>query len=99
MANLKKKDKQPWIVAGRTDGFGARMCALLNAMVLSKMLDVAFKFSWVAPENAPFMKENNKNLENNQVLIPYANLPLKEELFSPNFLEQYCVDDGYIGNI
>lgn len=99
MANLKKKDKQPWIVAGRTDGFGARMCALLNAMALSKMLDVAFKFSWVAPENAPFMKENNKNLENNQVLIPYANLPLKEELFSPNFLEQYCVDDGYVGNI
>ncbi|MCI5968564.1 hypothetical protein [Helicobacter sp.] len=93
------ESKKPWIVAGRTDGFGARMCAILNAMALAKLADMEFKFSWLAPKDAPFLSEFDKNLENGQVLIPFANLPLKDELFEKSFIEKYGVEDSYVGNV
>lgn len=38
-----------YIVAARTDGLGERLCALLNAMAVSKLSGLAFRFSWINP--------------------------------------------------
>ncbi len=95
---MSPKKKPMWIVAARTDGLGARMYAVLNAMVIAKLTGLEFKFAWCAPENAPYMSDLTKNLNNNQVLMPYANLPLKEQFLSADFIAKSGLDDSYIGN-
>ena len=41
--------KKAWIVAARDDGFGARLCAILNAMYLAKKVGLVFKFRYELP--------------------------------------------------
>ncbi len=77
-----------YIVAARTDGLGERLCALLNAMAVSKLSGLAFRFSWINPNEG-------KNLNNNQVLMPFANFPTKQQLFQNKFIQKYDIGDAY----
>ncbi|HEC1753593.1 TPA: hypothetical protein R1706_001490, partial [Campylobacter lari] len=38
--------KRKIILAARDDGFGERMCCLLNAMYISKKTSLKFCFTW-----------------------------------------------------
>ncbi|MBK1963770.1 capsule biosynthesis protein CapA [Campylobacter novaezeelandiae] len=74
--------KKPLIIAGRDDGFGERMRAFLNALYISKRFNLEFGFVWRDIIDA-------NNVLDDKVMIPYANLPTKEFLFSKEFIEKY----------
>ncbi|MDE6885434.1 MAG: hypothetical protein K2P17_00040 [Helicobacteraceae bacterium] len=44
-----KEQEIKYIIANRTDGFGERMSALLNAMYIAKNSSLIFKFIWQNP--------------------------------------------------
>ncbi|HEA8245317.1 TPA: capsule biosynthesis protein CapA [Campylobacter coli] len=77
---------KPLIIAGRDDGFGERMRALLNALYISKKFGFKFGFVWRDVNNV-------QNLLDGRILIPWANLPTREYLFDESFIENYYRED------
>ncbi|MCX2716507.1 hypothetical protein OQH61_02015 [Helicobacter sp. MIT 21-1697] len=73
---------EKYIVAAKPDGFGVRLCTLLNAMYLSKKTHLSFKFRWEVPRIP-----HNTTLKG--ILTPYENIPSKENLFHPDFIANY----------
>lgn len=79
-------NSKPLIIAGRDDGFGERMRALLNALYISKKFGFKFGFVWRDINNI-------QNLLDGKVLIPWANLPTREYLFDQDFIKSYYRQD------
>lgn len=69
------------IIANRFDGLGERLIALLNAMYLSNICQVNFKFIWNA------MDETNPDIAGNHIIFP--SVPIKESFFNQDFIEKY----------
>lgn len=68
--------KTGYIVANRTDGLGVRLMALLNAIALSKILNIPFKFTW----------DDNKS--NNE----FHTVSEVSEIFGTDFVEEHYID-------
>ena len=76
---------ESFIVAARNDGFGERMCAMLNAMYIAKKTGWTFKFIWQDP---PKLENNDQN-----VLLPWNDMLPQDLMFSKNFISQYATKD------
>lgn len=74
-----------FIVAARNDGFGERMCAMLNAMYIAKKTGWTFKFIWQDP---PKLENNEQN-----VLLSWNDMLPQDLMFSKNFISQYATKD------
>ncbi|PZT48817.1 hypothetical protein B6S12_01850 [Helicobacter valdiviensis] len=74
-----------YIVATRNDGFGERMCALLNAMYIAQKTGLIFKFNWdndIGPLTKKMTHESN-------VFLPTAGIQDVREVFSTQFIKKY----------
>ncbi|MCI7766324.1 MAG: hypothetical protein MSH45_07885, partial [Helicobacter sp.] len=74
------------IIAINIDGFGARFAAIINAIRISKSMDLEFCFTWES-------RGGNKDL--------FHTVEDREKIFDQDFIERYCLDniDGIqIGN-
>ena len=76
---------ESFIVAARNDGFGERMCAMLNAMYIAKKTGWTFKFIWQDP---PKLENNDQN-----VLLPWNDMLPQDLMFSKNFISQHATKD------
>lgn len=70
------------IVAARNDGFGERMCSMLNAMYIAKKTGWDFKFVW---QNLPTPKLEN---DNKNILLPWNDMLPQELMFSQDFIKK-----------
>ncbi len=82
-----KTQMKEMIIAARADGFGERMLAILNAIYISKTLNLKFGYVWLR-----LPKENNK-YEN--LLMSQANLCNEEELFEKSFIDSFSYTKKY----
>lgn len=73
------------IVANRFDGLGERFLAFLNALYLSDLYNLHFKFIWNS------MDETNLELNAEEVIFP--SVPPKEFFFSKDFITNYYYQD------
>lgn len=75
-----------FIVAARNDGFGERMCAMLNAMYIAKKTGWTFKFIWQDP---PKLENNDKN-----ILLPWNGMLPQDLMFSREFINKYALKNS-----
>lgn len=68
------------IVAARNDGFGERMCSMLNSMYIAKKTGWDFKFVWQDP---PKLENDNKN-----ILLSWNDMLSQELMFSQDFIKK-----------
>lgn len=73
----------PLFVAMRDDGFGERIKALLNAMVLAAHFDTDFRFSW---PNLDVISSENRH---------FHAISSMEETFSPDFVARHAFRSEY----
>lgn len=76
------------ILAARDDGFGERMCCLLNAMYISKKTSLKFGFTWKNKTDSlvkSYTNQNNYLACNDQIDV--------QEIFSCNFIKKYHYDN------
>ncbi|EFS3143560.1 hypothetical protein HX403_001370 [Campylobacter coli] len=73
------------IVANRFDGLGERLLAFLNAIYLSNLYSLKFKFIWNS------MDETNPELNTEGVIFP--SVSRKEFFFSEEFISNYYYND------
>ncbi|HEC1785062.1 TPA: hypothetical protein R1727_001489, partial [Campylobacter lari] len=66
------------IIAINTDGFGARFAAMINAIRISKSMDLDFCFTWES-------RGGDKDL--------FHTVEDKDKIFNQDFIEKYCLDD------
>ncbi|MFG5150624.1 hypothetical protein O8I39_06510, partial [Campylobacter lari] len=74
------------VVSNRTDGFGARIQAILNGLFVSKKTNSKFYFTWKIFKN----QQTNK-----KILLPFENLETHENIFSDVFLHSHYIEDNY----
>ena len=79
--------KKDIIVAARSDGFGERMCALLNAMYLSEILNMDFRFKWRENANSVVHDFTQKNT----YLAANETSDIKD-FFNNDFIKSYHID-------
>ncbi|MFG5111776.1 hypothetical protein O8I57_05015 [Campylobacter lari] len=72
------------ILANRFDGLGERLIALLNAIYLSNICNVDFKFIWNS------MDETNPDIAGDNVIFP--SVPDKEDFFNIGFINKYYIN-------
>ncbi|MCE7192615.1 hypothetical protein LZW12_08900, partial [Campylobacter coli] len=78
---MKKK-----IIAINIDGFGARFAAIINAIRISKSMDLEFCFTWES-------RGGNKDL--------FHTVEDREKIFDQDFIKKYClnnIDGIQVGN-
>ncbi|PZT47166.1 hypothetical protein B6S12_10520, partial [Helicobacter valdiviensis] len=66
------------IIAMNTDGFGARFAAIINAIRISRSMNLDFCFTWSS-------RGGNNDL--------FHTVEDKEEIFNQSFIEKYCLDN------
>jgi hypothetical protein len=71
------RDKQLTFIAMRTDGFGERLKAILNAMLLSDIADGKFLFNW---EERPDNSRKHHSIVSNK------------QIFSEHFINKFHID-------
>ncbi|EED1947151.1 hypothetical protein ACTN5O_001269 [Campylobacter jejuni] len=79
--------KKDIIVAARSDGFGERMCALLNAMCLSELLHMDFRFKWSKNTNSVVQNFTQKN-----TYLVANETSSARDFFGENFINHYHTD-------
>ena len=79
-------DKTKIIVANRFDGLGERLIAILNALYLSDVCGVNFKFIW------NHMDEFDENIGKGKNII-FPSVPTKEYFFESGFIEKFFFYD------
>ncbi|MBZ7942864.1 hypothetical protein [Campylobacter molothri] len=82
---MKKMKKV--ILAARDDGFGERMCCLLNAMYISKKTSLKFGFTWKNKEDSLIKSYTQAD----KFLICNDVIPI-EDVFSKKFIKRYHYD-------
>ncbi|EHZ7230143.1 hypothetical protein WL484_001830, partial [Campylobacter jejuni] len=82
-----KKYKRKLIISNRDDGFGERMCSLLNAMYISKILNFHFGFVWKNKVDSLLYqyKKTDRYLCCNDCID-------KEEIFHSDFIKKFHYD-------
>ncbi|EAK7551228.1 capsule biosynthesis protein CapA, partial [Campylobacter jejuni] len=80
--------KRKFILAARDDGFGERMCCILNAMYISKKTSLKFRFVWKSKEDSLVKVYNNKD----KFLTCNDQIPI-EVIFSHSFIKKYHYDN------
>lgn len=80
--------KKDMIIAARSDGFGERMCALLNAMYLSEILKMKFGFKWSENTNSVVQNFTQKN-----TYLAANETSNARDFFDDNFIKCYHADD------
>lgn len=98
--NYKNNRNNKKFMAGRSDGFGVRMIALLNAMYCSKKFNLPFAFVWPTDFTLyncgeSFMK--TAKIDENKVLGVYTGKP--EEIFSEDFIKKYLLSEELVKQI
>lgn len=80
--------KRKIILAARDDGFGERMCCLLNAMYISKKTSLKFCFTWKEKKDSLV-----KAYTNTKCYLVCNDQINKEEIFSRRFIKKYHCDE------
>ncbi|EOH4592605.1 hypothetical protein ACLQW7_001726, partial [Campylobacter jejuni] len=71
------------ILCARSDGFGERMLAFLNAMYISEQTKLDFGYIW------PDWSHTQKNDLNRMILMPHANMCDEQQIFTSRFIKKY----------
>ena len=82
-----KRKKPALIVAGRGDGLGGRLMAMLNALYISKNLDFEFGYVWPLTLNAQAKNFKAESIKDAYV-IGHA-IETEEDIFSSDFIKNY----------
>ncbi|EAK4078036.1 hypothetical protein CJ283_01285, partial [Campylobacter jejuni] len=72
------------IIACRGDAFGERILALLNAIYISKKVNLKFGYIW----NVPRVKFNV-----DKVINPFDDFPSEKDIFNEDFIHKYSLTD------
>lgn len=76
------------ILANRVDGFGERLCAMINAIRLAAHLDADFRFTWT---NEIWNDVYNKTVAPKSGQILGQSIAPKEQVFAPDFIAKYNI--------
>ncbi|EGK7522805.1 TPA: hypothetical protein ACHD50_001465, partial [Campylobacter lari] len=92
--NINLNLAEKFFIAARSDGFGARILPLLNAMVLSMKTGVDFKFVW--EERKENIINGAQKVDGNQ--IAGIQIMKEQDIFSDNFLNLHSLTDKIPSN-
>jgi hypothetical protein len=76
------------VLANRDDGFGERLCAIINAIRLAAYLDAAFRFTWTSEV---WNDVYDKTVATKYTPILGQSIAPKEQIFAPDFIAKYAI--------
>ncbi|MCV3480622.1 hypothetical protein L8X32_01465 [Campylobacter lari] len=76
------------MVAARSDGFGARLMPILNAMYLAEYTGFKFGFVWKRNDRDTILSDGNQHQE-----VAKTHLLGESDIFSSDFIKQYSYTD------
>lgn len=92
LSTLTNTAKKPLLIAARSDGLGARLMPIMHAMVLAKLCDFDFGFTWdkCSSENTP---KSHKDIKLSGINVGDIN-----EVFDEDFIKKHSYTGIYNAN-